>query len=108
MKKRWFAFVPVLVLALSLAACAAGGQATPAGNTVTDITGAQIQLPEKVEKVVSLAPSVTETIYALGGGDLLVGVDDYSYYPEEAKSLAKVGDYMNPNTGEQAPAGYHR
>lgn len=100
MKKRWLALALVLVLALSLAACTgtAGGQATPAGNTVTDITGAQIQLPEKVEKVVSLAPSVTETIYALGGGDLLVGVDDYSYYPEEAKSLAKVGDYMNPNT----------
>jgi iron complex transport system substrate-binding protein len=48
-------------------------------------------------KVVSLAPSVTETIFALGFGDRLVGVTTYCDYPAEARKLPKIGDFMNPS-----------
>jgi iron complex transport system substrate-binding protein len=48
-------------------------------------------------KIVSLAPSVTETLFALGLGDRLVGVTTYCDYPAEAKKLPKVGDFMNPS-----------
>jgi iron complex transport system substrate-binding protein len=49
------------------------------------------------KKIVSLAPSVTETIFALGFGDRLVGVTTYCDYPAEARKLPKIGDFMNPS-----------
>ena len=49
------------------------------------------------QKIVSLAPSVTETIFALGHGKKLVGVTTYCDYPPEAKQIAKIGDFMNPS-----------
>jgi len=48
-------------------------------------------------RVVSLAPSVTENIYALGAQDFLVGVSEYCDYPAEAKEKPKVGDIVHPN-----------
>jgi iron complex transport system substrate-binding protein len=48
-------------------------------------------------KIVSLAPSVTETLFALGLGDRLVGVTTYCDYPPAAKKLPKIGDFMNPS-----------
>jgi len=49
------------------------------------------------QRVVSLAPSVTETLFALGFGDRLVGVTSYCDYPPEAKQLPKIGGFMNPS-----------
>jgi iron complex transport system substrate-binding protein len=49
------------------------------------------------KKIVSLAPSVTETLFALGLGDRLVGVTTYCDYPPEAKKIPKIGDFMNPS-----------
>src|ERR1043165_2156948 len=46
-------------------------------------------------RLVSLAPSVTETIFALGYGGRLVGVTTYCDYPPDAKKIAKIGDFMN-------------
>jgi cobalamin transport system substrate-binding protein len=48
-------------------------------------------------RVVSLTPSATEVVAALGATDLLVGVDDYSKYPPEVTSLPKVGSFLSPN-----------
>ncbi|HEX5605490.1 MAG TPA: helical backbone metal receptor [Candidatus Binatia bacterium] len=48
-------------------------------------------------RIVSLAPSVTETVFALGFGNRLVGVTARCDYPAEAKSLPKVGDFMSPS-----------
>jgi len=44
-----------------------------------------------------MAPSITETVFALGCGDRLVGVTDFCRFPPEAKDLPKVGGYLNPN-----------
>lgn len=52
---------------------------------------------EPPRRIVSLAPSVTETIFALGAGDRLVGVTTYCDYPADAKKIAKIGDFMNPS-----------
>lgn len=43
-------------------------------------------------RIVSLAPHLTELVYAAGAGDLLVGVVEYSDYPEAARSLPRIGD----------------
>jgi len=56
---------------------------------------ARAETPPK--KIVSLAPSVTETMFALGYGDKLVGVTSYCDYPPEAKKIARIGDFMNPS-----------
>ncbi|MBI5198478.1 MAG: cobalamin-binding protein [Nitrospirae bacterium] len=52
---------------------------------------------EPPERIVSLAPSITEILYALGLGDRLVGVTTYCDYPEEAKKKPKVGGMVNPS-----------
>ena len=52
---------------------------------VTDELGRKIQIPQNIHRVVSLAPSITETLYALGVQDRLVGDSDYCDYPPEAK-----------------------
>jgi len=48
-------------------------------------------------RIVSLAPSLTETVFALGFGDRLVGVTNHCDYQAEAKNLPKVGDFMSPS-----------
>ena len=49
------------------------------------------------QRVVSLAPSVTETLFALGFGDRVVGVTTYCDYPAAAKRLPKIGGFINPS-----------
>jgi iron complex transport system substrate-binding protein len=49
------------------------------------------------QRIVSLAPSVTETLFALGFGDRLVGVTTYCDYPPQARKLPKIGGFMSPS-----------
>jgi iron complex transport system substrate-binding protein len=51
----------------------------------------------QARRIVALAPSVTETLFAVGAGADLVGVSDLSDYPEEAKRIDRVGSYLKPN-----------
>jgi iron complex transport system substrate-binding protein len=49
------------------------------------------------DRVVSLVPSVTETLFALGVGDQVVGVSSYDDYPPEVRKLPVVGSFLTPN-----------
>jgi iron complex transport system substrate-binding protein len=51
----------------------------------------------QARRIVALAPSVTETLFAVGAGADVVGVSDLSDYPAEAKRIDRVGSYMKPN-----------
>ena len=53
--------------------------------------------PVRAERVVSLLPSYTETIFALGAGERLVGVSNFCDRPPAAAALPRVGDYFNPD-----------
>jgi iron complex transport system substrate-binding protein len=64
---------------------------------VTDDLGRRIAIPTNVKRAISLAPSVTESIFAVGAGDRLVGDTTYCDYPEAAKAIQKIGDTLNPN-----------
>jgi iron complex transport system substrate-binding protein len=64
---------------------------------IKDEMGRTVRVPQQVRRIVSLAPSVTETIYALGLQDLLVGDTDYCDYPPEAQKKPKVGGTINPS-----------
>jgi iron complex transport system substrate-binding protein len=54
------------------------------------------QTPE-LKRIVSMSPNLTEIVFALGAGNLLVGVDQYSIYPPQAKSLPQMGSYLDPS-----------
>jgi iron complex transport system substrate-binding protein len=102
----------VLVLALSvfatLIAPAVAAQSGPHRASpptileVTDETGRMVRVPQPVRRIVSLAPNLTETLFALGLGDRVVGDTNYCDYPAEALSKAHVGGPLNPNLEEIA------
>ena len=71
--------------------------AAPAYRQVTDEIGRTIRVPQSVHRIVSLAPNLTETIYALGLQERLVGDTDYCDFPPEAQLKTKVGGAINPS-----------
>lgn len=79
-------------LALVALIATAANNAHAAASAVDD-TGATITLPRPAQRIVSLAPHVTELLYAAGAGDRIVGAVEYSDYPEAAKQLRRVGGY---------------
>src|SRR5262249_33728436 len=64
---------------------------------VTDEIGRKIRIPRSIHRIVSLAPSITETLYALGLQEALVGDTDYCDYPADAQHKPKVGGTNNPS-----------
>lgn len=68
--------------------------ATSPSITLTDGLGRLIKLAAPAQKVVSLAPSNTEILFAIGAGGQVVGRDEFSDYPLEAKNLTSVGGSM--------------
>jgi len=66
-------------------------------HDVSDDFGRSVRLPVTPQRIVSLAPSVTETIYALGDEARLVGDTDYCDYPPDAQKKTKVGGAIEPN-----------
>lgn len=52
---------------------------------------------EMPRRIVSMAPAITETLFAIGAKDLVKGVTDYCAYPPEVKKLPKIGGYYDPN-----------
>jgi iron complex transport system substrate-binding protein len=75
----------------------AASAASPVFREVTDETGRIVRIPQPVNRIVSLAPSLTETVYALGLQDRLVGDTDYCDYPPDARKKTKVGGGINPS-----------
>jgi iron complex transport system substrate-binding protein len=61
-------------------------------------SGAGVAAGRPAERIVSLSPSTTETLFALGAGRKVVGVSTWCNYPPEAKNLPKMGDYGTPAT----------
>jgi iron complex transport system substrate-binding protein len=70
--------------------------ANVAPRTFVDDLGRKIYLAQAPNRLVSLAPSITETLYAIGLADRVVGVTEFCDYPPEARNKPKVG-YSNPN-----------
>ena len=64
---------------------------------VKDQTGRNVDVPDKPMRLVSLAPNITEIVYALGLGDELVGDTDYCDFPPQAKNKPHVGTMVNPS-----------
>ena len=113
--KRLAVFLLIAILSISLVACNKD-DSTPLDNedvnnenenqssstsefplTITDFVGREVTIEEEPERIVSLAPSVKELIFAVGAGDKVVGVTDYDTYPEEVADIPKVGGFSGTN-----------
>ena len=66
--------------------------------TVVDDIGRTVQLDKPATRIVSLAPHITENLFAAGVGHFIVGVVSYSDYPSEARKITSVGGYDNFDT----------
>ncbi len=69
----------------------------PGTHEVVDELGRTVRIPMVPTRIVSLAPNLTETVYALGLQDRLVGDTDFCDYPPDAQRKQKVGGAINPN-----------
>lgn len=84
----------VLVLTALIAACLATAQAS---RVVTDETGRTVTVPDHPHRVICLVPSVTDTVFALGSGDDVVAVSDYTTYPPAAVKKPSIGSLVKPS-----------
>jgi ABC-type Fe3+-hydroxamate transport system substrate-binding protein len=84
----------LLVLIALTAACLATAQAS---RVVTDETGRTVTVPDHPHRVICLVPSVTDTVFALGSGDDVVAVSDYTKYPPAALKKPSIGSLVKPS-----------
>lgn len=77
--------------------CALGGAGAAQALQVTDDRGVTVTFAQTPQRIVSLLPSLTETVCELGQCQRLVGVDRYSNYPNSVRALPQVGGGLDPN-----------
>ncbi|HNH26833.1 MAG TPA: cobalamin-binding protein [Anaerolineales bacterium] len=75
-------------------------EAVAEGLSFTDGLGREVTLTAPAQRVVSLAPSNTEILFAVGAGDQVIGRDEFSDYPAEATSIESVGGSMGEYSAE--------
>jgi cobalamin transport system substrate-binding protein len=98
MPARFIAFLAAFIL-LTLTACGGATSpnptsavaASPFPTQLTDFQGRSVTIPARPERIVSIGPSLTAFLFALGAGPRVVGVDDFSDEPAAAAALEKVG-----------------
>jgi iron complex transport system substrate-binding protein len=77
------------LLCTFLALCASQAHAA---ISVRDDNGDTVTVPRPAQRIIAIAPHVTELLFAAGGGDRIVGAVSYSDYPEAAKKIPRIGD----------------
>ena len=97
-----FAFFFVATFGVSAQTNSPRPSSQPATREVVDEMGRSVRIPTSPARIISLAPSITETLYALGLQDRLVGDTDFCDYPADAQKKPKVGGIINPNLEEIA------
>jgi iron complex transport system substrate-binding protein len=106
LKKLFTVFAAAAVLLLFPAPRVSAANGSPGGRAqesaaaariVTDETGRSVEIPAEVKRIVTLAPNLTEIIYALGLEDKLAGDTDYCDTPAAARTKPHVGSVLNPS-----------
>lgn len=103
MKRFQWVKILVLVLAAAFLLAACGGEkgaAEQVGISLTDGLGRTVTLEGTAQRIVSLAPSNTEILFAIGAGSQVVGRDDFSDYPAEAAQVTSVGGMSGAPSNE--------
>jgi iron complex transport system substrate-binding protein len=86
-----------LFLTGSLSCASSPSQNDPSSDEIIDQMGRIVKLDKIPQRILSLAPSDTEILYALGLADRVVGVTDYDNYPPEVKEKPSIGGFSTPN-----------
>ena len=95
MKGKLFFISVVTLIIMFLTACSGAQPAGQSGEiSLVDGLGKEIQLDQPAQKIVSLSPSVTEILFAVGAGDQVIGRDSFSNYPSEVSTITDVGGSM--------------
>jgi iron complex transport system substrate-binding protein len=94
--------VPLIAIAIIFSGClsAGGGANPPDGSypiTIDDDSGQNLTITAPPERIISLAPSNTEILFAIGLGEKIVGVTEYCDYPEAATQKEKIGGFKTVN-----------
>lgn len=87
----------ILALIIALSMFIISGCSPQQDRTVTDREGTEVNIPKKIEKIISTAPSNTEVLMALGLGDKLVAIDTYSTDIEGVNTELPQIDFSNPD-----------
>ena len=98
-QKFFFGF-SLLLLIFIFSACKSTPQINHLSESkieITDDLDRKLQIPTNITRAVSLAPNLTEIVFAVGAGHKLVGVTDYCNFPAETKNIQKIGDTLKPN-----------
>ena len=90
MSRRWILLAFTLSLLLNISA---RGQE----RLLTDEIGRKVKIPDPPKRIVSMAPSITEMLFALGLDKEIVGVTDFCNYPEAALTKHRIGGFVNPS-----------
>jgi iron complex transport system substrate-binding protein len=91
----------ILISSFTIVSCSSGEKtSTPSTQTVIDQINRTVTIKSVPQRIVSLAPSNTEILYALGLGERVVAVTDYDSYPPEVKEKPSIGGFSTPNIEE--------
>ena len=106
-KKSLLASMLIMLMIVSISGCSPkSGETraiTPAPSTstkaitVTDLKGNVVTFEKIPERIVSLSPSNTEILFAVGAGDKVVGITSFCNYPTETAKIGKIGDFNGPS-----------
>ena len=92
---------PVATTVVATEAPTLAPTSTPTGITLTDGLGREVKLASPAQKIISLGPSNTEILFAIGAGSQMVGRDEVSDFPEAAKSVTSIGSTFQDLNTEQ-------
>jgi len=87
----------ILVILTGSAACSPGDEVKNLPIEITDQLGRSVKLEKVPQRLISLAPSNTEILFALGLGEVLVGLTEYCDFPPQASEKEVVGGFANPD-----------
>jgi len=89
----------ILIIAQMLYVCSAPDKKAGSEDTevFTDAMQRQVAVPKNIKRIISMAPNVTEMLFAIGLSSKIVGVTTYCDYPDAAKDKSKIGGYSDPN-----------
>ena len=82
---------------LTLAGCRSEKIVSDSTVSIKDDIGVDLKFDNRPNRIISLAPNVTEALYSIGADSLLVGVTDFCDYPANAKLKKSVGNYLSPD-----------
>jgi ABC-type Fe3+-hydroxamate transport system substrate-binding protein len=88
--KRTLSLFSLIIILAAAAPCFAS-------RSLTDEMGRKVVVPDRPHRIICLMPNVTDTVFALGAGDDVVAISDYTEYPAAALKKPSVGDLINPS-----------